>query len=67
MNLEGVDRAELLVTQVTQVVAGEVAILEVVHDVVLAGAHLAAHGTVELGQKPRVNLYNVAFQIEPVA
>ncbi len=66
MDLQGVDRAEALATQLADVVSGEVPVLQMVHDVIFSSTHLPTHGTVELGHSPVVNLKNVAFQIEPV-
>ena len=49
MNLHGVDRAEHLAAELTQVVSGKMFVFQMVYNVILPGAHLPTHGTVKLG------------------
>ena len=70
VNLKRVERAKCLGAQVAGVVAGKVPILQVVQNVVLSCADLAAHRTMVLGQtanRQRVHFENVIFQVETMA
>jgi hypothetical protein len=70
VNLQRIDRAKDFLAEMACVVAGKMAVLQMVEDVVFPAAHLAADGAVELRlawRRRRVHFDDMRLQIEAMA